>query len=104
MISIETEHLLTLAEACTLLPRRRAGKKCAVSTLHRWRLRGIRGVRLESAMLGGIRMTSVQAIQRFMDRVSSRSEREVPEFASRTSEARDRQLAKVDAELEMEGF
>lgn len=38
-----------------------------ISTLHRWRLRGVRGVRLESILIGGSRFTSRQAITRFID-------------------------------------
>jgi len=104
MICIETERLLTLAEACKVLPRRRAGKKCAVSTLHRWRLRGIRGVRLETAMLGGIRMTSVEAIERFVNRLTNDPDRAAQACTSRTPEMREKELAAVDAKLAKEGF
>ena len=38
-----------------------------ISTLHRWRLRGVRGHRLESILVGGSRYTSRQAIARFID-------------------------------------
>jgi hypothetical protein len=37
-----------------------------ISTLHRWRLRGVRGHRLESILVGGSRYTSQQAITRFI--------------------------------------
>lgn len=35
------------------------------STAHRWRKRGVRGVKLETCLLGGRRCTSDQALQRF---------------------------------------
>ncbi len=40
-----------------------------VSTIYRWRLRGIRGVKLETFLIGGRRYTSVEAIERFTERI-----------------------------------
>lgn len=60
MISIETETLLTLREAAKSLPNRPH-----ISTVHRWRLRGVRGVKLETCLLGGSRVTSREALTRF---------------------------------------
>jgi hypothetical protein len=37
-----------------------------VSTLHRWRLKGTRGRRLETFLVGGRRFTTVEAIHRFL--------------------------------------
>ena len=39
-------------------------------TLYRWSAKGIRGVRLETIRVGGSLCTSVQALQRFFDRLS----------------------------------
>ena len=36
------------------------------STLHRWRLRGVRGKKLETLLVGGKRFTSREAIDRFI--------------------------------------
>ena len=44
------------------------GRRVSPSTCHRWRLRGCRGVRLETLLVGGIRVTSVEALQRFFER------------------------------------
>jgi len=104
MIDLQTETVVTFREAAKLIPRRRAGKKCAVSTLHRWRLKGIRGARLETAMVGGIRVTSVEAIQRFVDRLSNDPGRAAQVCTSRTPEMREKELAKVDTALAREGF
>ena len=104
MIDISSEELISLNEAAAILPRRRAGRKCAVSTLHRWRLKGIKGVCLETVKIGGVRMTSREALERFIRRVSSDSERPVPEYASETPEARERELARIDAALAKEGI
>jgi len=34
-------------------------------------MRGVRGVRLETLMIGGVRKTSTEAIQRFFERVTA---------------------------------
>jgi Protein of unknown function (DUF1580) len=57
-----SESLLTLSSAAGSLPG-----KPHTSTLHRWRLRGIRGVRLETILIGGVRYTSREALQRFFN-------------------------------------
>ena len=43
------------------------GQRFHLSTVHRWRLKGTRGIRLESLLCGGIRVTSEEAILRFFD-------------------------------------
>lgn len=43
------------------------GKRLAQSTFYRWSGKGVKGVRLETRMLGGTRYTSLEAIQRFFD-------------------------------------
>jgi Protein of unknown function (DUF1580) len=53
------------------LPPRRGGARLHVATLHRWRAKGLRGVRLESVRLGGGWYTSVQALERFFERLSA---------------------------------
>lgn len=65
MIDPLKESLVSLSEACRLVPRRRAGKKCNVATIYRWTAVGIRGVRLESIQIGGSRCTSKEALSRF---------------------------------------
>lgn len=74
MIDISQEELITLAEAAKRLPRRRAGRKVNVSTLHRWCTRGCQGVRLEFLKVGGTRCTSLPALQRFFDALTERDE------------------------------
>lgn len=64
-MSIELEHetLVAFSDARTSF---RDGRRKSLATLHRWRLRGIRGVRLETLLIGGIRYTSLEAIDRFI--------------------------------------
>jgi hypothetical protein len=70
MIDIRRETLLTFMRATSLLPRRRRGRKCHVSTLYRWSTVGVRGVVLESIQVGGTRCTSEEALQRFFEALS----------------------------------
>lgn len=55
-----------LTEAPNHLPKRR-GKKVHYSTIYRWATKGARGRVLESVIIGGIRYTTVEALQRFVD-------------------------------------
>jgi hypothetical protein len=61
MIDITTEHLLDFRQASRLLP-----SNPHKSTLHRWSLRGINRIRLETCKVGGRRLTSLEAISRFV--------------------------------------
>jgi hypothetical protein len=72
MIDIKFEKLITLVEATKFVPRRRRGRKPHVSTLYRWASpRGHRGVRLETIRVGGSLCTSIEALQRFFDRLTT---------------------------------
>lgn len=70
-IDVQDEQVVSLRDACDLLPRRRAGKKPAIETLYRWSLRGCRGVKLETVQVGGTRCTSREALQRFFDALTA---------------------------------
>lgn len=70
MLDISTERVVSLTQATKLLPRRRRGRKPHPSTLFRWALSGCRGVVLETVQVGGTKCTSVEALQRFCDRLS----------------------------------
>ncbi len=64
MIDIQNETLIPFKD----LPgwcKRNLGRRVAPSTLHRWRLRGCRGIKLETLLIGGTRTTSAEALQRF---------------------------------------
>lgn len=64
MIDIQNETLIPFTD----LPRwceHNLNRRISPSTLHRWRLRGCRGVKLETLLIGGARTTSAEALQRF---------------------------------------
>lgn len=94
----------------TLIPFRHLPKWCeehlgnrvSPSTLHRWRLRGVRGVKLETILIGGKRHSSVASLQRFFD-ASTRAQDGQP-TASNSAAVVTRSDAKDEAYLTAEGF
>lgn len=73
MIDSTLETVFPLAEAPEYLPRRRRGRKVHISTLHRWATSGCRGVVLEVISVGATKCTSREALQRFFERLTTRS-------------------------------
>lgn len=63
-MSIGNETLIPFQQARNEFPGR---KRVGNATLHRWRLRGVRGVKLETLVVGGQRFTSREAIRRFVE-------------------------------------
>lgn len=63
MIDVENETLISLKEAIPLFP---GCKKLSMPTVYRWFQHGIRGVKLETVMIGRHRFTSREAITRFI--------------------------------------
>jgi hypothetical protein len=60
------EHLISTTQATREVPGRPH-----VSTVWRWINRGVRGVKLETVMVGGRRFTSREAIARFNERITA---------------------------------
>ena len=108
MIDHAIETVLPLTEAAATLPRRRGGKKTNVATLYRWSTRGLRGEVLETIQVGGTRCTSIEALQRFFDRLTAagRGGRQAGDAGSRTAPVRRRPRDEraVVAELERLGL
>ena len=65
-VNILSETLMSLPDACSAFPLR----KVSLPTLYRWRSTGHRGVILETAIVGGRRVTSAEAIQRFLTAIN----------------------------------
>lgn len=61
MIDPATETLIRFQVAGRHIPG-----NPSVCALHRWRLNGVRGTKLETLLCGGVRFTSVEAISRFI--------------------------------------
>ena len=112
MIDISTERQLGLQDAAKLYPSFRNGRPTHISTLLRHITRGVRlvngeVVRLEGARLGGRWITSVEAVQRFMERLTSDALGDASKANTtpiRTTQQRRRELDRVDRELADAGF
>jgi Protein of unknown function (DUF1580) len=83
VIDISLEQPLALAVAVKLIPPGRNGKRCHLSTLLRWIMRGSKApdgaiVRLEAIRLGGRWLTSREAIQRFAEKLTPHMGVEAP--------------------------
>ena len=91
MICIKSEELIALTDVPDVLPRR-AGKKINYSTVFRWAQRGVRGKRLEVVRIGGVRFTSIEAINRFC----------CDDAAPKPSEARIDAIMSAERELDSE--
>ena len=96
MIDIHREKLLSFPEASASLKGRPN-----LSTLHRWRLPGVRGVRLETLLLGGRRVTSAEALQRFVEATTAAADG--APTPTRTSSKQQRDIERAEAELDKEG-
>lgn len=94
MIDVEHEKLVAIREVPSLIPPRPSGKKIHISACYRWISRGVRGVKLEAVRLGGTTFTSIEAIQRFADRLGS-ADKSTP---ARTV-TREKQLSRLRARL-----
>ncbi len=70
MIDLCSETLIPIREAPRHLPKRLNGKRIHISACYRWISRGVRGVRLDSIKIGGSTYTSIEALQRFANRLS----------------------------------
>ncbi len=93
MICIHTENLLTLTEASKTLPGRPH-----TSTLWRWHTKGVRGgVKLETIVIGGLRYTSSEAIERFVERTTAVADGEPA--PQRTTSQRNKAIEKAEQEL-----
>jgi hypothetical protein len=76
VIKLATEDVVALCRASRHFPRRRGGKKPHTATIYRWARHGARAedgiaVRLETIRVGGTLCTSIEAIQRFCERLTA---------------------------------
>lgn len=106
MIDLQTETVVNLTEAAGMLPARRAGKKPNVATLYRWTVAGCRGIRLESISVGATRCTSIEALQRFFDRLTAQSSPAAPPAIepTRLPKHRRQQIEQAQRELAAAGY
>ena len=99
MINLNDETVCSLADATKHLPRRRAGKRPSVSCIYRWAQNGVHGVKLETIQVGGTKCTSLEAMQRFFDRLTNP---DAP--VTQPTRTRQREIDKAESELEAAGI
>lgn len=98
-IDISLERLLTITAAA------RAVKPAGVNsaTCWRWIQRGVRGVKLETVLIGGRRYTSEEALGRFFARTTAAADGLPAAVQDTPTAARRRHLDAVNAELAARG-
>lgn len=84
MIDLDVEKLITLQQAAALLPGEN-GKSVNPQTVWRWTMRGLRGVRLETVVIGGRRYTSREAVCRFAAALTAERDGRAVEMPPRPS-------------------
>ena len=88
------ERRLTLSQAARQL-------QLHVSTVWRWTLRGVRGVKLETSLVGGQRFTSHEALDRFVARINATDS---SASAVGNSHQRQREIEAAERELAESGI
>lgn len=80
MFDIAQERLISFNQAAELLP---TGMRPDFSTWWRWSRRGWRGIKLETVRVGKRRLTSVEAMQRFIAATTALEDGPVPVATAR---------------------
>jgi len=96
-MNLHNETCLSLKDAARLPELQAGGKGPHLATIWRWASAGVRGVVLETGRIGGKRVTSAEAVRRFLARLAG--EQAVPPAA-----ARAKQIATAHAELAAAGI
>ncbi len=102
MIDLSHESVVSLTDTIKHLPRRRGGRDVHVATLYRWAQRGVRGVRLKILKVGGTKCTSLEALQRFFERLGARAAGDPQPV--RTTKQRERASQIANDELAAAGW
>ena len=102
MIDLHTDSLLPISRV-PMWMESKSGTRVHKSTVHRWHLRGCRGVKLETLMVGGVRHTSHEALERFFQLVTAANE-SMPSVSGRLDHAGSRSHQRAAQELEADGF
>jgi hypothetical protein len=95
-IDLGGDCVMPLKAVCRLIPGR-TGKGLALTTVFRWALRGCKGTRLETWLIGGQRFTSRAAVDRFIAAINESK-------VGLSSDVHRRHHQIVEATLEREGL
>jgi hypothetical protein len=104
MIDIHEETVIPVREIPARIPDNpRTGKKVNLATVFRWSQRGVRGIKLETILIGGTRHSSLEALQRFSDRATAVADGATSAIVS-TPPARRKAHEKASRELDEAGI
>ena len=96
VIDFQAETIITIGEACKAFPP----NGISDATMARWIQKGVKGVKLETLLIGGRRVTSREAIARFIARQNAD---DAPAIPAVTRAQRQRQSEAARQELERIG-
>ncbi len=88
MICIKTEKLIAISDIPAWCEKT-IGNRVSKSTAYRWYLRGIRGVKLETILVGGQRFTSLHRLENFFLDSTKSAEHEPENESPITFDARN---------------
>jgi hypothetical protein len=91
-MSLDLTKLMSFAEASKTVPGRPH-----ISTIQRWRLRGIKGVKLKTYLYGGKRFVDFKCLEEFFAGVNAAANNE--SIATRTPRQRQREIERAEREL-----
>lgn len=76
------------------------GTRLNLSTTWRWSTKGVKGIRLETVIIGGRRLTSVEMVEAFIAATTEARNASYPITASvAPTKSREKQMAKASADL-----
>ena len=99
---MQNEKLFPIPQAIELA----TGQRIHPATTHRWRLKGVSGVRLETVKLGGKRLCSVESVHRFVAATTSAADEAagLGKTPPRTNRQREAAIKRAERELAREGI
>ncbi|MHC4401324.1 MAG: DUF1580 domain-containing protein [Planctomycetota bacterium] len=103
MIDLSRERIIALCDVPRRLPGRK-GKRPHISTVCRWASRGCKGVRLETAQIGGTKVTSAEKLQLFVDQLTAAAEVEVCGSAPGSGGGQQTEIRSVERRLDAAGI
>lgn len=104
MINLRNEETFPFRELPKRLQEMTGGKRPHISTCHRWVQKGIRGNRLETVLVGGQRLTSYEAVNRFIQTITAAASGISDQAPQQPSAQRERDIATAEAELDAAGI
>ena len=104
MIDVRSETVVPVSRVPHHVPRNSdSGKRIHPSTAWRWVLRGIRGIKLESVLIGGRRHTSLEKLDAFFAATTAAAGASLPPSRP-TSRQREAEIRRAEGELDKAGI